>query len=211
MQNAIASMQRYFAGFVEPQPLPETFVGMLNEIAKLSSGYSNAHKAYIMLETRKQLDKYGKLVDKEVNYTEAMAQVFGFGTSDSRDLYEISQAVDTASKAYKDEVLDVYKSVKQYYASKLDDPNTDPKFITAVTGFVLNKYKDDPVAKQIIASEIAKDMKDPHNVLLYKMMRASGFVNIKDEIRRAPISEEQKKQLLQRVEDTEKARTPKEK
>lgn len=214
MRNAMASMQRYFAGFIEPQQLPEDFIGMLHEVAKISSGYSNAHKATILLDAKKQFDKYGKTIDKDVNYVEAMAQVFGFGTADARDLYETSQSVDKKSKAYKDEVLSVYKSVKQYYQSKLEEGNTDPRFITSVTGFILNKYKDEPVAMQIIASELEKDIRDGQDTLLYKMMKASGLPDpgsLKDDVRRSPISEDQKKMIMDRIDDVQNSRTEKEK
>lgn len=211
-QNAIAAMQRYFAGFIDSEQPPESFIGMMTEIAKITSGFSSAHKASMLLDAKQRYDQFGKTVDKSVNHVEAWAQLFGFGTADTRDLYEISQKVNTRNKEYKDEVLNVYKTMKQYYEKELQNGNKDPKFITAISGFVLNRYKDEPVAIQIIANEIERDAADPNSTLLYQMMKASQIpdhAGLRKEVEISPLTPDEKREMLRRLDDASKAKTKK--
>ena len=214
VQNAIASMARYFNVVEDIDEDGQTFLEVMNEIGKISSGWNNAVKARILLEARKRYDQYGDTIDQEVNHVEAWAQLFGFSTGNTRDLYLISKEWSSDEKAYKEDVLKVYNDIKRYYATKLEVSNSDPRFITKVTGRVLKVFENDPKAQAIIANQLAMDLRGKDQNLLGLMMRRSGIPDVKnmrDEIKRMPVSEDQKKMMLERLDDIQKIRNEMEK
>lgn len=212
VRNAIASVARFFGMQEDIDEDPQTAIAVLNEVAKISSGWSNGVKAYLALETGKTYDKYGKLIDDKTHPVEAYMQAFGFPSANQRDLYRASKAITEKTKEHKEEVLSVYKGVLSYYTSELERGNTDINFITKVSSFALRKYKDDPVAQQIIQQQLMIDLQDPNIKLLSMMIKASGLPNatsLKDTIRQMPDTEERKALLMQRIDDIEKLRNQK--
>jgi hypothetical protein len=90
--QAIITMGRYFNVFEELDPTkPTDFTDVLNDVAKISSGWTNVQNAKLMLETRKKLDGVGSEVDSHVTVPEAWASGLGFGTLSTKELYQISQ------------------------------------------------------------------------------------------------------------------------
>ena len=216
VDTAISSMARYFAGWVDEQQKPEDFVGMLHNIAKISSGYNSGSEAYkewmrakLAIDSIERLDKYGSAVDKTVTSPEIIMKAFGFGTQSTKELYTLSKKVSQGSKEYKDQVMQVYKDAKQYYADKLGVENSDPRYVQAITGFIINAFRDDPEAMKMIMNQWKLDLSGQDQALLSRMMKASGVPDpyIKaDEIRQSPIPEENKKELLKYMEDLRNAR-----
>lgn len=209
-QQAIASMARYFGAVEDMDEEPETFLDVMNEVAKISSGWNNAVKAKIMLDAKKKYDQYGSAIDKDVTHTEVWAQALGFGTADTRDLYRLSMSMSKDVKQHKEETLKVYNDIKRYYAEKLQVENSDPKFITKVTGRVMKVFEGDPVAQQIILQQLKTDLSGKDAGLLNLMMKRSNIPdpkNFRDQIKQAPIADDQKQLMLQRVDDMENLRS----
>lgn len=214
--NAMKSMGRYFAGFVEEQQQPETFLSMLHEMAKISSGYNNAQEAYsesiraqLAIDAIERLDKYGNAIDRTVTNPESIARMFGFGTIATRDLYAIAKITSKDNKQYNDEVRKVYNSIRQYYAKELPNGANNPEFITSVTGALLHAFRDDPVAQEMVYKQWVMDMQTKDQQLLYQMMKRSDIPNaetFKDDVRRSPLSEEQKQMLIERIDSVKNAR-----
>lgn len=207
--NAISSLGRFMGLVEDDDETPETFLSVMHETAKISSGYNNAYKAKLLLDAQKRLDQYGVTIDKNVNHVEAWAQLLGFGTADTRDLYQMSLQMSKDVKTHKEEVIKVYEDVKRYYAEKLQVENNDPKFITKVSGRMLKVFADDPVALNIIRNKFADDLKGKDNQLLDLFLRRSGIPSLgglKDQIKQMPATDEQKALMLKRIEDMENAR-----
>ncbi len=208
-REAIASVARFFGMQEDIDETPEEAIAVINEVLKISSGWNNAVKAHLALETGKTYDKYGRLIDSKTHPVEAYLQAFGFPSANQRDLYQASKAAVELTKAHKEEVLSVYKEVMRYYQTQLQSGNADPKFITKVSAFALRKYKDDPEAQRIIQQQLMIDLQDKNTQLLSLILKASGLpdgATLKDNIRQMPVSDEQKKLLMQRIEDIEKLR-----
>ena len=209
MRNVVSYMGRFFTGFKDEDEDAPTFVDVMTEVAKLSSGFNNATKAKLMLQTQKRLDAYGAVIDQDATKSEAWAQALGFGTADVRDMYKISQDMSKDVKAHKEEVLKVYKEISRYYTEKLQSDNADPKFITKVTGEVLRIYENDPVAQGIINQQLKLDLKDKNSQFIGLAMKRSSIPDVakfKDQIRQMPIPDEQQKQLMDRVDSLQKLR-----
>ncbi len=211
-QTAIASVARFFGMQEDIDETPQESLAVINEVLKISSGWNNAVKAHLALETGKTYDKHGKLIDSNTHPVEAYLQAFGFPSANQRDLYLASQAASKNTKAHKEEVLSVYKEALRYYQTELERGNTDVKFITKVTSFALRKYKDDPVAQDIIYKQLSLDLQDKNLQLMTQIMKAINLPNgssLRDSVRQMPVPEEQKQLLMQRIDDMENIRKQK--
>lgn len=209
-QNAISQMAKFFSPWHPGERTNEEAIMVLNEVAKISSGWSNAMKARQQLALKKSMDKYGNVIDPEVNTTEAILQAFGYTTQDTRKLYETQKLALEGSKQYTDEVKQAYKDIKQYYQSKFDAGVTDPRQMQAVTGQILQAYADSPVALDIISKELSKDLAGKDQQLLYSMLKSvelPKFGLTVDQIKQSPLPEDQKQILIQRLTDAKNARS----
>lgn len=209
IQQAVASVGRYFGAFDEIGQEKTEFLEMINEVGKITSGWNNAAKAKLMLETRKRLDQYGNVTDQDIAQYEAFAQLLGFGTTDTRDLYKMSQAMAENSKAYKEDVIKSYQDIKRYYTSKLGVEIGDPKFVTAVTGFAMKAYGDSPVALKIIQQQLTMDLEGKDEAMLglfIKNAQIPDLGNLRDQVKMMPVSDEQKAQMNKMIDDMEATR-----
>lgn len=204
VQNALSSALRFF-GVSEPiGETPDSFLRVLNETMKISSGWSNATKAYIALETGKRQDKYGRPVADSVHNAEAVMLAFGFNDAAQRDNWKLIEKSNKMTKSFKEDVLKDYKNILQYYQTELNSGVNSIDQITAVSAFVLKRYEGNEEAMDIIRKQLALDLVDPNSKLLYQIMKASGLPEsekLKDSIRMANIPDEQKKQVLERIDD----------
>ncbi len=209
-QNAVSQMSKFFSPWTPGERTTEEAIMLASEIAKISSGWSNAMKAKQQLELKKSMDKYGNVIDPNVNNAEALMQIFGYTTQDTRKLYETQKATLEGTKKYTDEVKQAYKDIKQYYQSQFDAGITNPKQMQAVTGQMLQAYKDSPVALDIISKELSKDLAGKDQQLLFSMMKSvelPKFGLTVDQIKMSPLPDDQKTILIQRLTDAKNART----
>ncbi len=206
IENAIKAMARYFGVIEDYDQMPQDFDGMIDEIAKISSGWSNWQKAQLLLNTKKRLDAQGRPVDEKVTKIEAWAQAFGFSTADTRDLYRISQQWTKDDKKFKEDVLSVYKDVSRYYTERLGNEVSDINHLTLVTGQIMKIFENNPAALNIIQAEIGKDLSGKDQHLLRLMIKRAGVPDpgaVRDQIQQMPISDEDKKKALQVLDDTQ--------
>lgn len=209
MQKAFQSVGRYFNAFDEVGQEKTEFLEMINEVGKIASGWNDAHKARILLDMRKRLDQYGNVTDEDVSKVEALAQLFGIGTSDTRDLYKISIELSEANKNYKEEVLTSYKDIKRYYTDKLGVEAADPRFVSAVSGFALKAYGDSPVAMKIIQNQLLLDVQGKESGMIHLFMKRAEIPdmdNMRDLVKRAPMDETKRANMNRLLDDLEATR-----
>lgn len=209
VQSAIGQMARFFSPFQPIERTPEEAAAVINEVAKIASGWNNAMKAKQMFEAKKVLDKYGNVLDPKVNNLEAVMQLFGFTTQDVKKLYDTQRIVAEGSKQFEAEVKETYKQVKQYYQNAFASGIQDVKQMTAITGQLLMVYKDSPEALKIIQGELSKDIAGKDIQLMYQMMKSAGISEFGitiDQIKNSNASPEHKELYIQRLDDARKAR-----
>jgi len=195
-EMAMKAMARYFGVLEDPDQKYEDFTAMLSKVAEISSGWANWIKADLMLKTGKKLDQYGIPIDKQTTNIEAVAQLFGFPTADSRDLMLVSRQFAKDNKAFKDDVVKAYQDIKRYYGSELEIG--DPHQITQISGWAMQAFGDNPEAMAIIQQELSRDLQGKDQALLYLFLKRSGVPTpgaINDAISQMPISDEEKKNL----------------
>jgi spore maturation protein SpmB len=209
MQTAIQSVGRFFGVVKDDYKDHQEALSVINDVLSISSGWSNAVKAHIALETGKVYDKYGNVIDQKAHPIEAVMIGLGFPSANQRDMYQASKAASEKTKDFKDEVEQVMDEVSRYYQRELSKGNTDIEYITKVSSFVLKKYENNPEAQAIAGAWMNKNLfQNKEQQLIYQMMKAAGIPegsSLRDNIRQMPVSEDQKQMMLQRVDDVEKA------
>ena len=210
IQTAIGSLGRFFGIVKDEYKDPQEAISVLNDVMSISSGWSNAVKAHLALETGKIYDKYGNVIDSHAHPIEAYMLGLGFGSATQRDMFTASQAASQTSKEFKDEVTKVMDDVAKYYQRELSRGNTDIEYMTKVSGFVLKKYENNPQAQEIAAQWMTSHLfQDKESQLVYMMMKAAGLPEgdkLKDTIRTMPVSDDQKQMMMQRIDDVEALR-----
>lgn len=206
IDNIITIGSKYFQGWYDDSMKAPEFLDLVNEVAKLSSGWSNILKMKAALELKAHYEKYGlTAIDPEVNTVEAFAQFFGLSTQDVANYYETSKSLREDAKSRKEDVLQVYKDIKKLYAETEDSPVNR---VQQISGAALKMFADDPQALKIIADQLRMDLDNPEDKLLYQIMRGAGVPdpkNIRDKVLSAPISPENKQKALDFLDDTAKA------
>lgn len=209
VQTAIGSVGRFFGVVKDDYKDPQEALSVINDVLSISSGWNNAVKAHLALETGKIYDKYGNVIDAKAHPFEAYMLALGFPSANQRDMYQAMKAASTKTKDFKQEVEQVMDEISRYYQRELSKGNTDIEYITKVSSIVLKKYENNPEAQRIASEWMTKNLfQNKEQQLIYQMMKAAGIPegsSLRDNIRMMPVSEEQKQMMLQRVDDVEKA------
>lgn len=208
--NAIRMMGRFMSPFDDETMDGPTFSMVAKEVAKISSGWNAADRARILMATREKHDKMGHTIDSDISSAEAYAALFGFGTEDESKYYKISQEVFKKGKQYEEDVMSKYKDIVRYVTVETEKPNADIEHITRVSGMLMQTFKDDPIALDLVAKQWSRDIVGGEANLANKIVKlitkAPNPSELKDLVRNMPGDEEQKKQLLQRIDDIQSAK-----
>lgn len=209
IQSAMYALGRYFTPFRDEERTKEETLATVNEVMKIASGWNNGLKAKLMFSTGQAMDRNGVLIDPSVSNHEAFMQIFGFSTSTVKQMYETQTIASQGSKQHADDVKQVFNSIKAYYQSQFEAGVTDIKQMQAVTGEILSMYKDDPIALQIISKSFQQDVMGKEPQLFVQLLKSVELPTshiTKDQIRNAPITDEQKDVLIKRIDDAANAR-----
>jgi len=208
----VQSTLRFFGMQEDIEETPEQFQSVVTELLSISSGFSSGMKSYLALKTGERYDKYGQEIDTSTNRAEAVLEAFGFTDATRRDLFLASRKARKNIKEHTDEVTNDVKFILDHVTKRLEGGNADERTIETLkrtTAYALSKYKLDPEAQSIFQKQLTLRMRNPNDGLLYSVMKASGLPtgdSIKDSIRLSSATEEQKQQLIQRIEDIGKLR-----
>lgn len=188
VRNALQSAMR-FMRISEPVGMePDTFMHVMREAARISSGFSNAEKAAMMLEANKRMDAYGRSPEM-VAQVEALAQAFGFGSLSQKQLFEFTKARKDVEKEFEKEVISSYKKTLRYAQDQMGSGITDLDQLNYVTNFFLAKYRNNPEALKIINKQFSMDLQDPTARILANIIRTAnipGMEKTVDEIKNLP-------------------------
>lgn len=207
-QKALMTTARFFNVVEDVEDTPTTVVHVLDQWLNLMSGYSNAMKARALLDAQKRMNEAGVVVEEQVTKTEAWMQLFGFGGATPRDLYKLSQETFKKGEAAKEETLKMYRDIKQYYASRLNLPDSDPIMITKITSHMMRIIKDNPHMDKVFVDQLRKDLFGKEEMLIYQIMMASGLPNgvTKDQLRNAPLKDHERELMMKYLDDIRDAK-----
>lgn len=204
IQNAIASISRFFNPFDDVDATPETAWATAVEVMKISSGLSNIVKAHQAMTQGRKLDAMGVEINPGVSNHEALMQIAGFPTKWETQMYELQMHAAAKTKEHYQGVKEVVREIARYYQTQIGAGITDPKQLQAVSGALMNAYKDDPVALEIARKEVAMMYKGKEAQLMEKLL---GLVEIPSsydtiaKIKSSELPEETKKIIIELMED----------
>lgn len=209
LSSAISMASKFFTHTEDDLGDVPTLLDVGNEIAKLSSGWNNWQKASAMLELGHARDQLGRITDEDVTKFEAIAQILGFGTTDTKEFYETNIRLSKSSKERKDRATkDAEEILRLYQTLNPQDPDQVGR-IQKVSSVIMRKYKADPEAQAVMQSVFNRALATPELGIASNILKAVGMPNpgeLRDIIRMSPIAEEQKAKLQQIVTDAENIR-----
>jgi hypothetical protein len=200
--QAILTLGRFFNVVQEVEPeTPTTFGAVLNDVAKITSGWSAASKAMMMMEARKTYDSMGVTVDGNITTPEVYAAFLGFGTMSTKEMYQVSRTISENKKAHEADVMKRYRDIVSYYASSLDADAPDIEHIQKVSSMMMRTFND-PEDLELVNKQWQKDLVGKEAQLFASMVKASGMPTekgLEDAIRTWPVPQEQKDQMMGRL------------
>lgn len=202
--HAIITMGRFFNVIEELDPAnPTEFNAVLNDVAKISSGWTAVENARMALAVRKKMDASGSTIDGSITLPEAWAAGLGFGTLATKELYKVSQNLSKDKKQREEQVMSRYRDIMNFYRSELGKPDNDVVYVQKVTSMLMRSFQG-PEELDLVKKQWQKDMPGRESALLTQMLKASGIPdskNFEDNVKMSPIAEDKKQLLLQRHKD----------
>lgn len=212
--QAMITMARFMNQHVFQQDTmtPVELKDVVDDVAKITSGWTAASNAMVLLETRKKQDSMGVVIDGTVTAPEAYAAFLGFGTKSTKELYEISKRRTSEKKKHDEEVLSRYRDIMKYMNDQLGADKPDVKHIQRVTSVLMSTFTD-PYDLKLVTQQRNKDFSDKEADLFKAMVDASGMPNatrLEDDIKMWNVDDETKARLRQRLKDFRTMRNEKE-
>ena len=180
VRTAMLTASRFFAGSVSSDyETPVTLTQVVTDFAKISSGFSNATKAYMMLELDKKLTAQGVTVKDNPTFIEAMSQIAGFQDITSKARFEFVERQSASNKSMEEDIKKDVKAIAKYYQDQYGMGISDPEQLTAMTGMIMRRYQGNAKASEIANKYIAQSLADPDSRLLSIILETSKFPNPK--------------------------------
>ncbi len=199
--QAMITMSRFFQTLADDETMtPTDFKDVMNDVAKITSGWSAVSNAMIMLESRKKQDTMGVVVDSSVTGPEVGAAFLGFGTKSTKELYEISKTISKQKKAHEEDVMSRYRDIIQYTKEAASQDKVDVKHMQRVHSVLMSTFKD-PEDLKMVRNQWMKDLPGKEAALFQSLLKASGMpgMNLEDSIKTWPVEQAQKDLMMQRL------------
>lgn len=155
--DAFKSLARYFH-ISNDYGNPQEFLDVVNDFAKISSGYSALLKAKVLFETNKKISSSGGITDDHLDKVNAIGVAFGFPTTKEGINYYLQNMNSQTYKERVNEVKEFYKQAKQAYTSDLLNDNELSYTQKVINMFHLG-FGDDDFARQELTKLINNDLK----------------------------------------------------
>jgi hypothetical protein len=182
VREAFSRMFRYF-GFekMESGQDPEDLLSVLKGVGEVSSGVSNASKAYLMWKMGKLQDKQGNVLADNTNFMYAVAQALGLPPMEVKLVYDAQKkGLAAGSAAHRDEVDKWYKDYIRVITRDQKLSNQDPEFAVKVVQAMMERWRDDPVAMNQIKTNLMRDMRGREGKLYKDMFDYSNYPDTGD-------------------------------
>ncbi|AUR96953.1 coil containing protein [Vibrio phage 1.253.O._10N.286.45.B12] len=136
---------------------PTNVIDVAKSVGHLTSGFSNAYRAKMALETGKKVNGRGVVTDPDVSTPEGWAQAFGFGTVDEAQARAANSIAYNNSTAMKNDVKKAYSLITTQLARR-GLTAEDYDWNMQVTSYMLSAFKDTPAALEQLTFMIEKDL-----------------------------------------------------
>lgn len=195
--NFARTAAEYFH-FVEPADKnPVKTMELLQEFGKLSSGFSNAMKARVVLQTGKKISSSGNVVADDLNAVEGWAALAGLPTLEESRKYWLSNELYEKSQSFEQDAKEWYRLVKRTKARE-GITVEEADFYTEVLNLAAENFKDTPKAFDIVNQQLKWDIERANDMSLHdSVYRAFEWMqpeHAKEIVRTAPFESEEDRQ-----------------
>lgn len=157
MKQFAHTVGRWFNWVDDDPNNPTNVIDVAKSVGNLTSGFSNAYRAQMALETGKKVNGRGVITDPEVSTPEGWAQAFGFGTVDEAQARAANSIAYNNSEAMKGDVKKAYSLITTQLARR-GLTAEDYDWNMQVTSYMLHAFKDTPAALEQLTFMIEKDI-----------------------------------------------------
>lgn len=196
--NLIRSIGRVWTVPEDDGNFKDVGVNFLN----LFSGASNILKARYIMKKGYAISTKGEVVDRDVNPVEAMMRVAGFTTIDEVLQYSLNDKTYFSSKTFKNDVKYVLDETSRRLARD-GISETEMDWGVRMLMEANRVWGDNPYAMEQIQSEIRRRNQSGDFVILNRLIDMAKIASpqeMREAISRAPIPEEDRKNLMQLME-----------
>tara|TARA_R100001086_G_scaffold249777_1_gene190876 strand:+ start:6615 stop:11276 length:4662 start_codon:yes stop_codon:yes gene_type:complete len=176
--NALKSIARLTGGMKDFET-PTEILDTLHEVAKITSGYSNAYKARQAYKTG-QIVHGSDVIDERVTSMESIFQLFGMPPQDVSNYWYTKNRLYEDSKEFEGDVKSWFRDLRNHLANKNIDMNT-AEGITKSYGAAFEAFKgNEERAREIIDREIQKSIREKDNSFFIDVMRSAKWKSQED-------------------------------
>lgn len=167
-----------WVGLTEPESgIPTTGEDFLKKLGEMTTGTSNAMKAYVMYKTGVMKSGKGDIIQSEVTKEQAIAKFFGIDTQNyMKYLRHSDLSFDGAQAQFATDFKTFLDNVQKDLNMHEYDKGTFPYYQQMI--YAVNKaYGDNPTAQKLMLNSFRADMlKNGENSLIIQGLKASGYM-----------------------------------
>jgi len=195
---AVKTFGQYLGAIDRDSNIPVSDEALWKAAANLSSGTSNAFKSYLMYHTGELRNNNGDIIQQGITPSEAFSKSVGLDTEDYQRYLAYGEERYASSQDLYNDMKTFVKNVNSELINN-GMLKSDPQYVQAMVGSVLEKFKDTPKAYSTALKVLSEDaQKNGESSYLISTLRSSGLMPIEEMVkqaRRIP-DEDQRKQTL---------------
>lgn len=157
----------------------ERWATVANDVAKLSSGYSNITKALQALEYEKNFSAAGTVTMDNITTPEAYAKALGFNSLSEVHKWDVMEESKKGAARIKKEVLENYNYFDRVVRNK-DLTVQEAEYQLSMLGQMMSVYKDNPYAQKVFMDEMVRRAKEGDLNMLEFIRKHSGWANAEE-------------------------------
>jgi len=204
VQRAIRMWSQMFKGVVSEDQTPVELSDAMLATGRILPLVNNAYKAYIIQMYHERRNSKGITVESGLPDSHIYFQLFGFGSKNLSEIYELSKKLSEATKENKDNFNKVYKHSLEIMAGVDTKSADDLEKQIRITNFLMKPYMDQPWAMKQLQENLNRDLTGMEMNNFMRLMKLGGMPST-DETRRIieqhpGIPEGYKKPLIDRMQ-----------
>tara|TARA_Y100001951_G_C11298065_1_gene277595 strand:+ start:44541 stop:49595 length:5055 start_codon:yes stop_codon:yes gene_type:complete len=204
--NFVQSAAEMF-NFVEPvDPMANTGEEFLRSVAELASGSSNILKARMIKNHQQVISSSGDVIDTEVSTPEVYAQLFGMQPADVEKYWQVTTDAYKASEDWEKDLRNWYGNLKRTLTRE-GITRDEMEYYKRVNNAIAQVYGGDTAALRFLRQQMKYDIESGDISLQETIVRQAGFdpQGARELVLKAPLTDENKQALLDRIEIFDRA------
>jgi hypothetical protein len=166
---------------VRPMNTADEWTKVLNETAKIASGWNNVSKMQIMLATHDKFTKMGTPLGLKATINESIMQAFGFTTFREEDLFQAAQALQDRNAVIKTMSEDIHKTLVSLYTAFPEDADKQAEYLSSFVSVLKGDNWGDQDIQELLEAVIDLDNRNQQTMgtsVLMKILEKTSANNV---------------------------------